>query len=205
MSYHIDKGSIHVFPLAKNRSEDKAARLFYEDNIANIVRQVTDTTGFIIAPQANDLKSKISYVKSATQPVNGDLVRYDFILSDSFSFNLYGYYFMLDSGTKLVQVDFDATKSELQHVADIYAAIVVNDGEVQGQDDEGVYNGLHVLTSKPSTEDGYTAVLKLFSIDTSIINSNRTFDFIVDDSSYIKSNASSVNIVIKRIDGKRAL
>ncbi len=205
MSYHIDKGSIHVFPLAKNRSEDRAARLFYEDNIANIVRQVTDTTGFIIAPVANDLKSKVTYVKSTTQPANANIVRYDFILNDSFSFNLYGYYFMLDSGTTIVQVDFDATKSELQHVADVYAAIIVNDGEVQGQDDEGVYNGLHVLTSKPGADSNYTASLKLFSIDTSIVNSNRTFDFTVEDSSYIKSNASSVNIEIKRIDGKREL
>ena len=206
MSYHINTSSIHVFPLAKNRQEDRSARLFYENNIANLTRQVVDNVGFIITPKSEDLSTGISYKMSTTQPVNGDYVGYDFILKSDFCFNLYGYYFMLEPETTIIQVNFHRQKADLQKIADVYAAIVVNNGEILGQDDSntGEYSGLHILSSKPENGE-YTAFLKLFSIETMIQDSNRLFQFNADDSSYIKLDASSLDITIKRIDGKRAL
>ena len=82
MSYHISTNNIHVFPLARNRKNDRSARLFYENNIANIVRQVVDRTGFIITPKSEELK--VDYAMSAEQPSEQNLVRYSFSVKQDF-------------------------------------------------------------------------------------------------------------------------
>ena len=116
---------------------------------------------------------------------------------------------MINKGTTIIEVDFNTQGTD---IADVYAAIVVTDGEIEGQDDDVTekYNGLHVLSSKsfnPQLNAGlYTAYFKLFSIKTSLdTSSNRVFEVIMDDSSYLKLDAGSLDISIKRIDGKRSL
>lgn len=43
---------IEIFPTAKPRNTQRSSRLLYEDNIANIIRQIVDKPSFIISSKA---------------------------------------------------------------------------------------------------------------------------------------------------------
>ena len=105
MNFNIDSSSIHVFPLAKNRTEDRAARMFYEDIIAILVRQLIDTKGFIITPSRGNLQLDITNDAEYTE--DSTKVKYVFKLKDVFAFNLNGYYFELNAGSVIYELVFD--------------------------------------------------------------------------------------------------
>lgn len=201
MSYNINSRNIHVFPLAKNRIDDRSARLFYEDNIANIVRQVIDTEGFIISPSDGKLDLKAQSVDTT-----GNTVKYLFKLKGDFEFNLHGYYFSISKDSIICEVEFRSDISDDSLIADVYAYITIKDGEIQGQDLDDVYTGLNVVRSSSEIPEDSSASLSLFKIYASTDpSSNRVFRYEIPDSSYLRISNQAVDINIKRIDGKRTL
>ena len=114
---NIKSENISIFPLAKPRINN-TSRLFYEQNVTNLLRQLMDTDGFIIQPC--ELNGNVC---------NGDLI-----------FNLYGYYFKIDHETTLTD---DMTTGNY-----IIAQIKLTENEpveIDGQDDNDVYTGLDIL------------------------------------------------------------
>lgn len=145
---HIKSESIKIFPLAKPRSKDSSSRLFYEDNIANIIRQVTSGNGFIInAPTT--LSTYNGYYR-----VNQDL-----------EFNIYGYYVKITKSSNIISVS-DTNKNGTNYNY-IYAKIKLNNSttpEINGQDDGGNYTGLEILSGNTLPSDTDTEkYLKLFT------------------------------------------
>ena len=113
-----------VFPLSKSRLNDGTidmdrTRLLTEKSVSNIINQLIDTNGFVISKE-----------DSATKKVTVE-------------FNLMGYYFR-------VTLDFGLNEiKEALNGTEVYANIYI-DGyqEIQGQDNEGKYEGL-ILSKSP--------------------------------------------------------
>ena len=80
MSY-IQSSQINIFPCSKARFHDRQSNLFYEQNISNIVRQVTDVDSYIISGEINSNCTVIEKLK----------------------LSLYGYYIEIEEDTQLVE------------------------------------------------------------------------------------------------------
>lgn len=191
---YLNSDSIHVFPLAKNRTTDRAGRMFYEDNIANIIRQLADKHSFIITKQP-----KLTHQQKGNQ---GSTV-YDIVCESGLEFTLFGYFVRIAADSVLFSFDANENSS-----IDLYAVLNYDDvaKEVNGQDvkvdDVFHYEGISIRSTKPEDSDRY---LKLCTVTNSIENSTRVFKIIVDNDSYLKFDKESVpNLKILRIDGKRA-
>lgn len=175
--------SVSIFPLAKNREVDKrASRLLYEDNIANLIRQVVDTEGFII--QEDNIQCSV-------EKKNG---KYEVNFSGTLIFNLFGYYVRLDSGSAWLST---AITVDDTGVHSIYAQIQIKDDEIFGQDENGVYSGITLSTALNS--DYKNLLLGKFEID-------KTDDSLVtwttDEDAKQKFTLNSFKSSIKFIDGK---
>lgn len=146
MPFNLNSQSIKVFPLAKPRSvasKDITSRIFYEQNVSNLVRQLLDVEGFVV---------------SGNVDTNGEVV-------ENLAIDLMGYYFEIESGTILTDnISDDANE--------LYAAIKFksndNDSdenypiEIDGQDTNGVYMGITFFEDVP-TQDWHK--LKLLEKD----------------------------------------
>ena len=159
---YIDSSNIGVFPLSKNRTADAPinSRLFYENNASNIIRQLINTQGFVISDTVNfDGSSFIS----------------------DFEFNLYGYYFNIQSGSRII--DFIAQN-------EVYATLTLsgNPPEIDGQDDDDQYKGISFVASNP----GSGIYLHILTKE------NSTWK--IPEDSKIKFNLSGIGI--SAIDGK---
>ena len=121
---YISSDKIHVFPIAKSRSNQRAANLMYEDNISNIIRQLTDYPGFIIT-------------RNPDVTFNNGILTFN----KDFEFNLWGHYFRIE---KDVTVNLGGSL-----VTDIYASIITDTdtGEISNQDVNGEYQGLKITSS----------------------------------------------------------
>lgn len=103
----IDSSNIKVFPFAKYRDDltDLGSRLFYENNISQLIKQLIDTEGFIISGSVDTLGN----------------------ITSSLCFNLYGYYFEVSAGNL---VD-ETAKTDVYAVIEVSGVVP----ELQGQDD----------------------------------------------------------------------
>lgn len=132
---NIKSTDISIFPLAKPR-QNNTSRLFYEQNVTNLLRQLMDTDGFIIQPCELD-----------GNKCKGELI-----------FNLYGYYFKINNGATLVDnlngeyIIARITLTENEPV------------EIEGQDDNDLYTGLEIICSDNiSNNNPNTKILTLFT------------------------------------------
>lgn len=136
---NIKSTDISIFPLAKPRL-DNTSRLFYEQNVTNLLRQLMDTDGFIIQDcEINNTES------------NKDLI-----------FNLYGYYFKIKReaistilSTNLNNGEYIIAKIKLTQQEPI---------EIDGQDDNDLYTGLEIICNDtiPQNNDSNSKTLVLF-------------------------------------------
>lgn len=173
MSY-ILSDKISIFPLAKHRVNKNNDRLFYEHNVANLIRQLIDTEGFIIR--------------------GPETVATDGLLTSELEFNLYGYHIMIESGTNLFSSNLSG---------DIYAQIELSTDknvptEIVGQDESETkeYKGLEI-TSTPNTSSENHRSIKLYERKETA--GMVTFELCED--SLIKFKQSRVKVI--GIDGKR--
>ena len=128
---YLQSDRVKAFPLAaprSNSSNDITSRIFYEQNVSNLIRQIVDVDGFVISGEVN--------------PETGNVV-------GKLCFNIYGYYFELADGAELAAGVGDNPK-------EIYVGIkfISNDDvvvyplEISGQDENGEYTGLEFSSTK---------------------------------------------------------
>ena len=131
MSY-LRTENINVFPSAKRSNKQVSARFMTEASIVGIINKLIDREGFVITK------------------------REDVRLDHSFEFNIFGYYFVIDSLQNLIDLNGYNDNPE---VMEIYGNIIIeksgNYKELWGQDDD---------------DDGYTGIQ--FST-APIVDSNR--------------------------------
>ncbi len=201
---HILSDNISIFPLAKNRTSDRGARLFYEHNIANIIRQLTDVQGFIISPTEEEFNQSVNkedvdtYVR-ATAETSNNLTKLNLIFNKDFIFNLYGYYFHIKGNpSSMIPIIIDPTKD----IVDVYASLTIDGvtGEIKGQDEvdltnTSIYSGL-TLDKEPLAN--CTASLKLLTFT----KHGNDWTPVTTSESYMKLSGRAIDFSINRIDGK---
>ena len=152
---YLDSSNVKVFPFARFREQkDIASRLFYEENISRLIRQVVDTEGFV---------------------VSGGITSTGVTSQDGLAINIHGYYFYIEKETSIVPNESSTT---------CYASIKLTSGgavsELMGQDnDEGKFDALNFTDTPP--EDANVFYIKLAEKTTSgwVINNElkRKFNF----------------------------
>lgn len=123
--YYLKSENVKAFPLAKPRlgsSVDITSRIFYEQNVSNIIRQIIEVAGFIISGKVD---------------TRG-------IVTEKLCINIYGYYFEIAVGTSLVN---NEVSNKVFAQIKIYTPQVEESGvqapsEIDGQDESGEYTGL---------------------------------------------------------------
>lgn len=178
---YISSNNIDIFPLAKNRPNNRSNNLFYEKNISNIVNQIIDVPGFVITHDTSNIQ------------VSGNTVQ---LAQDTFEFSLGGRYFHVS-----VSFENDSTVPTVLCTGvkagdSVWASIEFDQyGEISGQDSDGTYRGLVITTTEPSTD----TKLKLFNI----VQGQNGLEAVILSDSYKKFDVNSIAPTIKFIDGKR--
>lgn len=130
---YLDSSNVKVFPFAKFRGEtDISSRLFYEDNISRLIRQVVDTEGFV---------------------VSGGITSTGVTSQEGLAINIHGYYFYITKETSIVPSETSTN---------CYASIKLTEGvisELSGQDDSGKFTVLNFTDTAP--EDANVFYVKL--------------------------------------------
>lgn len=208
MSY-INKDAISVFPLAKNRPSDRSARLFYENNVANIIRQLVDTEGFIILPEVEtDLTQDLFVLNndSSKTVLDGaeDSLKITFSISAPLVFNLYGYYFNIwneSTGTVDIFNQQKLTQDEVDNGFEVWAYIDIDSvaKEILGQDVNNFYEGLVFCTGTTALDVEGRHKLKIADC---WIDEDGILKSSIATNSYMKLNSKSLDVTINRIDGK---
>lgn len=194
---YLSSTSVKVFPLGRPRSNsslDITSRIFYEQNVANLIKQLIDTQGFII----NDF----------TIDTNGRL-------SSELEINIGGYYFKINNSTQLLPLNennylINSSNSPITNAnpAYIYACIDLTENntttsnplEIIGQDSDNLYQGLIIEASTTSPETYLSHTYQVPILDV-ITDSNGTITNItIHQNSYFKFDTQSLNIT--GIDGQ---
>ena len=129
---YLASSNVKVFPFARFREQanDIASRLFYEENISRLVRQVVDTEGFV---------------------VSGGITSTGVTSQEGLAINIHGYYFYIEKETSIVPTDTDNPTT-------CYVSIqLTSEGPVSelfGQDDEGEFKALNFTANIPSATEG---------------------------------------------------
>lgn len=183
MSY-IPSRNVSVFPLAKDRQDDRSANLFYEDNIANIIRQLVDVKGFLITDES---ESDLFTVE------NGKLYLQ---AGKSLAFNIGGRFFQITT----TEVNNGFEPLEIYSLSDsvpaIYANIIIDSNkEVHGQDSGDEYQGLIISNNT----EGASYSLKLLNVT----QQDGTFVVTFPQESFMKIKLKSFSKSINFIDGQR--
>lgn len=178
---YLLSNNVTVFPVAKNRKDvANGGRLFTEEYVSNLIRQLIDSNGFIIE-NSYDSGSAID-----------DVV--------NLKFNLHGYYFDVRFTIQELIDEYNQTNT-LTGTKYVYAIINIDSAtkELNGQDEYlrvGVksYTGLEIkiLDTNPSSGE----YLKLFDI----IKNGSNITVSPSKESYQKFNPTS--LLITEIDGK---
>lgn len=208
MSY-INKDAISIFPLAKNRPSDRSARLFYENNVANIIRQLVDTEGFIILPEAGTDATQDLFVlnnDSSKTVLDGaeDLLKITFSINAPLVFNLYGYYFNIwneSTGSVDIFNQQKLSQDEVNNGFEVWAYIDIDSvaKEILGQDVNNFYEGLVFCTRATALDTEGRHKLKIADC---WIDADGNLKSTIANDSYMKLNSKSLDITISRIDGK---
>lgn len=179
----LNSTNVEVFPVAKPRSKQtNGGRLFTEKYVANIIRQLIGTNGFIIS--CTDGQSTTSFSQDASLIIE---------------FNISGYYFKI-SGQIIKALLSELTAAEKKSKLYLLAKIVGFDtsNEIAGQDEEDLYKGLEVYLSETKQDiSNGIVLLELSGKDT---GSGMTYTSKPVIDSYQKFDATSVYIT--EIDGK---
>lgn len=124
MPYYIESNNIDIFPCSINRTTDRKSKLFYEENISNLVRQVTDYHSFII---------------SGGVDINGNVTA-------TLCLTLFGYYIEIKPGTNLTSNISDTTnlfiKLNLTEKSDTQPQ------ELHGQDNGTTFEAVELTTTE---------------------------------------------------------
>lgn len=181
---YIKSNNIDIFPLAKNRPSNRSNNLFYEKNISNIVNQIIDVLGFVITHDTSNIQ------------VSENMVQ---LTQGTFEFSLGGRYFCIsvsfEDGIPVPTVLCTGVGPE----SSVWAYIVFDlNGEIQGQDQDNIYNGLHITTSEDEIPSD-SVKLKLFDI----VQGQNGLEAVIPSDSYKKFDVNSIASTIKFIDGKR--
>lgn len=196
---NIQSSQISVFPLSKNRTSDRSARLFYENNVANLIRQVVDVEGFLITKDGLEL-----YADS--NPKNENRFDLSVITRNPIIFNLYGYYFNIAGSSTIFTIADIADGTTAIPSQSLYAAITIDNitNEIAGFDNGNVYEGLLLTTDIDVLRNGNYHYIKLLDFkadydeDSGVWVVNSAFC----ESSYQKLSPQSLDMSISKIDGK---
>lgn len=199
---YLSSSSVKAFPLGRSRtvsSGDITSRIFYEQTVSNIVRQIIDTEGFIITP-------------FPTINTSG-------VISGNLELNLGGYYFIINAATNCFPlndsgslIDGNNNPFSSQQQIYIYFCIDLTDEEpyeIIGQDVNNEYQGLIIEASNfpPDRFTEHTYRLCIFTgwCDSNGIPTNGisgTNPWGIYEDSLIKFDSTSLNIT--GIDGKHS-
>ena len=139
---YISSINVNLFPYSKPRAstDQRTNRLFYEQNITNLVKQLTDTKSFLINVPA----------------LNED--DYSCTITDDLEFNLYGYYFKVNAGT----VIYNSQGQPMLTKTKLYAEIEIDTSsgieQLAGQDNNLFFEGLNIVTT-PTEGENYKSIL----------------------------------------------
>lgn len=192
---YLQSKQVKAFPLGRPRStssNDITSRIFYEQNVSNIIRQLIDVPGFIIKESSIDFTS-------------------DGILSSNLVLDIGGYYFDISKGSAVIPFNSDGAvvdgTTPLKN-ATVYLYFCVDTTstepyEVIGQDStDNTYQGLVIEAStiSPSTYSKHTYNVPVFygTTDNNGLPNKDTWKIYVN--SYTKFESRSLNIT--GIDGK---
>lgn len=192
---YLQSKQVKAFPLGRPRStssNDITSRIFYEQNVSNIIRQLIDVPGFIIKESDIDMAS------------NG-------ILKSNLIIDIGGYYFDISKGSAVVPFNGDGAvvdnNTPLKN-ATVYLYFCVDTTdtephEVIGQDaTDNTYQGLVIEAStiSPSNYNKHTYNVPIFygTTDSNGLPNNNTWKIYVN--SYTKFDSQSLKIT--GIDGK---
>lgn len=172
MSY-LKSEEINVFPLAKGRTTTQADNMLYEKNVTSLVTQVADTQGYVIT---KDITNHFS-VSGSTITLNSN---------ETFEFSLGGHKISITAPSD-GSINLGGTE--------VWASILLNDdGEIQGQDNDTLYEGVNFTNTQPSESNSISLKLLTITEDNTVK---------VPEESYQKFNVNSINSGIKFIDGLR--
>lgn len=152
---YLKSNTVKAFPLAKPRSATSAditSRIFYEQNVSNIIRQLTSLDGFVISGDIDDYGNVIETLK----------------------INIFGYYFEISAyEDEINQTPNNIIPPEPEDIINtdkIYVAIRLSDPEptdgpegstviipqeIIGQDNAGNYEGLYFGYVLPNDYKGF--------------------------------------------------
>lgn len=180
---YVDSKNIRIFPFAKYRTNvnDLGSRLFYENNVSRLIRQLTDTEGFIIS-------GNISYDKDS---------RKIYTSSDSiFSLNIHGYYIEIDGNTELYEIkgeeDSIFAYITLTTSQTNPSGSVVSPPEIEGQDNASKFEAVKFDVEIPDGSIGIQIAEKIINGEDIIWR--------IPQNSYKKFDSNTIKIT--KIDGK---
>ena len=125
---YLQSTDIAVFPSTRRMNQQVSARLTTETSYVRTINKLIDTGGFVITPDPD--------------PINWEEN------TDPFEFNVYGYYFVVDEASKIIDLVG-------QSDTEIYAVISLDETEIgglefyelSGQDVSTQYQGIQFLNA----------------------------------------------------------
>lgn len=164
-AYYADSTNIVVFPTTKRELNDRKSRLLTEQNLVDIVNRLLDVRSFVITK--------------------------NFVYTESFEFNIYGYFFKIANIGTLLDLIVNSEMSNglvLNNNSCIYANIhtfVTGEyEELYGADDNGSYDGVVFTMNNPlSNTDKWLKILQY---------STESNEWYVPMESYAKFSGTSI-------------
>lgn len=161
MSY-ILSNKINLFPFSKPRanSAQRDNRLFYEQNVTNLIKQLVDIDSFAIN------------LPEITQGQNNDLITSTAENQGELEFNIKGYYFVIEQGTTIFDGNSYNPAIDINTAKNLYAKINVSHitvdqltGQDESSDPSSKFTGLDMVTAIPENPDPDDYYLLLYIND----------------------------------------
>lgn len=192
---YLQSKQVKAFPLGRPRStssNDITSRIFYEQNVSNIIRQLIDVPGFIISASGINMPSGT---------VSGSNLVID----------IGGYYFDISNGSTIVPFNSDGAVVDGTTIlknSTVYLYFCIDTTseephEIIGQDStDNTYQGLviEVSTLSPDKFNKHTYNLPVYFGNTDSNGMPKANTWKIYANSMMKFNSESLNIT--GIDGK---
>lgn len=196
-SGYLATEDIFVFPSARRMNKQVSARLVSEASLANIVNKLIETDGFVITPEPEqpestdpDYNIKLKYCEQGFTP------------SESFEFNVHGYYFNAVSANAIYKVVFgnnytfdSPSDSETDKIyANIYldkttdpnyVELKVQEGPINELDVENRFKGVTFSDTDLTTASPTPADYSLLLFEKELFNGG-TYEWVVPIESRLK-------------------
>ena len=192
----IASSNIQIFPLAKPRAANLSNRLFYENNVAAIIRQITSNKSFIV--DANIPDERATAIKSADSNVI-TIQSYNDSKDYALEFNIYGYRIQIQNGTA-VSID-NINSRYLIGRQKVTNPNDVNLTEIDGQDVSGSFNGFEIISSDSEVLD--TATEKHLILFEKEVSKNYKYNMYEKSLQLFTAKSIDITGMITGIDGKR--